>query len=157
MRKTAFIIPVVLLAGCTTFGGPDSKEVKPTSASAIDQSIADAARDAADALKSMAEVERSRAGVSAGTGKGALPSELQRTTNVSWIGPAAALLGELAGKLGYEFKSYGKDVPALSIVSIERKQMQIADILKEVGVQLGDRAKVVVNPSRKLIEIHYAS
>jgi defect-in-organelle-trafficking protein DotD len=118
--------------------------------------LAEAADKASNALETLAAVEQSKSpGVSVEPIKNA-PTELMRAMTITWIGPAEGMLKRAADRAGYTYLAIGDAPPSPLTVSIDAENTPVIDILRDVGLQLGLRADVKVDGTRRMIELHYA-
>jgi defect-in-organelle-trafficking protein DotD len=77
-------------------------------------------------------------------------------TSIEWSGPVEPLVRQIAKVTHYRVRVLGKRPAIPVLVSINDKNMMIADILRDVGYQCGRRAAVVVYPESRTIELRYA-
>lgn len=75
--------------------------------------------------------------------------------SVDWNGPIEPILKELAQKSNYQFRTLGHPPNMPIIVSIHVKKQSIGEIVRNLGLQCGNKAQVVVLPKRKIVELHY--
>jgi defect-in-organelle-trafficking protein DotD len=78
----------------------------------------------------------------------------QRAT-IDWSGPIEPLLHRLAHMSRYNVKVLGPTPPIPVVVTMMVENRQIADIVKDAGLQAGRRANLVVYPSSRIIELRY--
>jgi defect in organelle trafficking protein DotD len=76
---------------------------------------------------------------------------------IDWSGPIEGLIETIAERTHYEFKTLGRPPSIPILVSITSKNKLIADIIKDVGLQMGTRGDLVLYPRNKVIELRYAS
>jgi hypothetical protein len=77
--------------------------------------------------------------------------------SVEWVGPPAPLLSEIARRSGYRFNQLGDVPPNLPIIAVYAQNKQIIDVLRDAGLQLGNRANVKVNAQDRIIELQYTA
>lgn len=119
--------------------------------------LAESADKAANALQTLAAVEQaSSPGVRVAPIADA-PPELARAITVNWVGPADAIIKTLADRAGYGFLTMGNAPPVPLVVNIDAVNQPVVDILRDIGLQMGERANLRVDASRRMIELHYAS
>lgn len=75
--------------------------------------------------------------------------------SVDWNGPIEPILKELAHKTNYQFRSLGHPPNMPIIVSIHTQKQSIGEIVRNLGLQCGNKAQVVVLPKRKIVELRY--
>jgi defect-in-organelle-trafficking protein DotD len=76
--------------------------------------------------------------------------------SINWNGPVQPVVRQLANAANYKLKVLGKK-PSIPVnVSVSAKQKPVGDILRNIGYQSGNKAKIVVYPSKHTIELRYA-
>jgi hypothetical protein len=76
----------------------------------------------------------------------------QRIT-FNWVGGLVPAVQALASSAGFQVKQVGQPGPVPVLVTINKSQTQIYDLLQECGEQAGSRAGVVIYPDQNLVEI----
>ena len=118
--------------------------------------LASAVDRASAALQTLASVEQARnPGVSIQSAPSA-PQELRRTVSVDWVGPIEPLTRSLADRAGYQMQVNGDMPPVPVIVSVQSQEKSVVEVLRDVGLQAGRRADIVVDPDRRIVELNYA-
>jgi len=79
-----------------------------------------------------------------------------RAITITWYGPAEALVKKLANRASYTFITVGDKPPVPLVVNMDIENEPVIDVLRDVGLQLGVRADVKVDSTRRMIELHYA-
>ena len=156
-RFTGFIVCLCILlplTGCTKPYRSDPQVAsQPDKVSAM---LADAADRASVALETLAAVEQARTpAIAVGPIENA-PDELQRSITVNWVGPVEPIAQKLADRAGYLFQTIGTPPAVPVVISIDVENKPVIDVLRSVGLQLGSRADVKVDGTRRMVEIHYA-
>lgn len=84
---------------------------------------------------------------------------LQRTVTVDWSGPIAELTNKIAKASNYRLRILGQEpaIPILVTVSSRDKGQSLADILRNIDYQAGNKASIHVYPFQKIIELRYAN
>ena len=118
--------------------------------------LAEAADKASNALETLAAVEQSSAPAVAVQPIHNAPPELMRAITITWYGPAEALVKKLANRASYTFITVGDKPPVPLVVNMDIENEPVIDVLRDVGLQLGVRADVKVDSTRRMIELHYA-
>lgn len=126
----------------------------PDSVSAM---LAEAADRASTALETLAAVEYSRTPTQSIAPINNAPVELRRAITVNWVGPIEPIAQTLADRAGYNFNIMGADPPVPIVVSIDAENRPVIDILRDIGLQLGQRGDVKVDSGQRVVEIHYPS
>lgn len=118
--------------------------------------LAAAVDRASTALQTLASVEQARnPGVSIEEARNA-PQELRRTVSVDWTGPIEPLTRSLADRAGYQMVVNGDKPPAPVVISVKANEKSVVEILRDVGLQAGQRADIAVDPDRRIVELNYA-
>ena len=118
--------------------------------------LAEAADKAANSLEALAAVEQSRAPGIAVEPIHNAPSELMRAMTLTWYGPVEGLLKRLSDRASYSFIAVGDKPPVPLTVNVDVENQPVIDTLRDVGLQLGVRADVKVDSTRRMVELHYA-
>ena len=161
----AFIVLVgfsVLIGGCAKKSSgfdwvkPDDRRtgIIPDS---VDLRLADAAERAANALEQLALVEDSKTKTTPTPPFLDAPPELLAPVTVTWIGPIEPLAARMAERAGYSFKVIGDSPPVAIVVNISSVSSPLIAVLRDMGLQTGSRADLVVNGRRRVIELRYAA
>ncbi len=121
-----------------------------------DLMLADAATRATKALESLASLEQAK---NPNAGDIALPNapvELRRSITLNWNGPVEPVARLLADRAGYKFQAIGSPPPVGLLVQVDARAEQVVSVLRSIGLQMGNRAILKVNPNTRVIEIQYA-
>jgi defect-in-organelle-trafficking protein DotD len=118
-------------------------------ASAVDRSSA--------ALQTLAAVEQARTPKANLSLPPSVPQELRRTMTINWNGPISGIARILADRAGYSFTVYGSEPPVPLVVTVNAYQRPVVEILRDIGLQSGGRAHVVVDTDTKSVDLNYAS
>lgn len=155
LRLLAGLVCAVAVAGCagTTKSGNPQVLASPDKVSAM---LADAADRAANALQSLAAIEQHQAPSAEDAPLTNVPPELRRAVTISWTGPAEPLLTSLADRAGYVFLTFGNPPPVSLVVSVNRENAPVVEVMKDVGLQLGARGTLRVNAEERTVELSYA-
>lgn len=76
--------------------------------------------------------------------------------SIDWNGPIKPVVQQLANAANYKLRVMGKKPSVPVIVSVSAKKAPVGNILRNIGYQSGNRAKIVVYPSKHTIELRYA-
>ncbi|MGH8156540.1 MAG: DotD/TraH family lipoprotein [Rhodanobacter sp.] len=142
----------LLLCGCAT------PPAKPPQDPAANQ-LASAAQDIRASLTQLADAEQyDKKGRLPGT-PDTTPSLPGLTASMSmpWDGPIEPIVSRLATQGGYLAEFSGKKPTLPILVSLGTQPATLSQMLRNVGLQAGDRADVVVDPARKTVEVIYAN
>lgn len=77
-------------------------------------------------------------------------------TTIDWSGPVEPLLRQIASTANYRLRVLGNKPNIPILVTVQAKNVMLGDALRDVGYQCGKRAKVVVFPKSKVVELRYA-
>ena len=149
-------------AACTQLTTPmGNEDWDSAAAEQIDLQLSQAAERASEANSTLAQTERTKIAPQESALDGddisALPPELQRPTTVSWTGPAADLVGELARNIGYDYAVVG-NAPSIDImVSVNAVDEPAIKVFEDIGYQIAQFADVFVDPNGKRLEFRYMS
>lgn len=162
MTKTKSIYTTLLLTGILSVAGcagagqkvghqlvaqPDSVSLR--LASAVDR--------ASTALQTLASVEQARKPLATVSPVKDAPRELMRSISVDWTGPIEPLAQRIADRAGYTFEIIGMQPPIPVVININAVEKPVIDVLRDIGLQSGNRADIIVDADRKIIEVSYAS
>jgi defect-in-organelle-trafficking protein DotD len=151
---TGSLLAALALTGCALPPKVDQQLVAEPDPVAL--RLAAAVDKASSALQTLASVEQARnPGVSVPSIPYA-PQELRRSVSVQWVGPVEPLAQRLADRAGYQFQVQGDVPPVPLVVSVEARQKPLVEVLRDVGLQAGQRADVSIDPERKIVELTYA-
>ena len=122
----------------------------------VSEKLADSASRSADALQTLAMIERSKAGpLPLPVDESDLPEALQRKVTLDWSGPAAEIIGRLSSQIGYRFLETGSKPKASVLVNIGVVDMPAAKVLEQIGMQAYPFATVTVDPNISRVELRY--
>lgn len=122
----------------------------------VSAQLAEAADRASVALETLAAVEQARSpGIAVAPIENA-PPELRRAITVNWVGPVEQISKTLADRAGYSFNVIGNRPVTPVVVSLDVENKPVIDVLRNIGLQLGMRADIRVDGTRRVVEIQYA-
>ena len=155
-RKISILstIPLLcMLAGCAQYKVDQQLVAEPDP---VALRLAAAVDRASTALQTLASVEQARnPGVSIQAAPSA-PKELRQAVSVDWVGPVEALAQSLADRAGYQLQVNGDRPPVPVVVSVQAREKSVIEVLRDLGLQVGRRAEIVVDPDRRIVELNYA-
>ncbi|WP_419419299.1 type IVB secretion system lipoprotein DotD [Legionella sp. D16C41] len=119
--------------------------------------LAEAASSISDSMLEMARVEK----VILPTKKDntlTIPStyNLQAKASVDWSGPIEELIARLALAAHYRIRVLGKEPAVPILVSVNVKDQSLAEILRNIDYQAGQKAYLHVYPNSQVVELRYA-
>ncbi len=121
----------------------------------VSSMLAEAADRASDALEKLAAVEYGRSPGIAVAPIANAPRELRRAITVNWVGPVEPITKTLADRASYRFLTVGATPPTPIVISLDVENMPVVDVLRDIGLQLGERADIRVDAESRTVEIHY--
>jgi defect-in-organelle-trafficking protein DotD len=151
--KLASIVTLLLtLSGCSSNPRPEQQNL-----TGLNSSLAEASYSVSRSIVSLAETAQA----SHPTPVLAPPPNpetygMAGLTSVDWSGPVQPLIGQIAKTANYRMRVLGPAPGIPVLVTINAKNVMLADILRDVGYQCGRRAEVVVFPRSRVIELRYA-
>lgn len=74
---------------------------------------------------------------------------------IDWSGPVGPIVKKIAEATNYKFKVLGTPPAIPILISVTAKNTPLADILRDVEFQCGNRANIVTYPASKTIELRY--
>lgn len=154
--SVGLLITVMVLGGCNYKRAEYRDPQVVAEPDKVSLMLAEAADKASDALQTLAAVEQSRSPAVAVQPIHNAPPELTRAMTITWIGPVEQLLKKLADRASYTFITVGDRPPSPLTVNIDAENETVIDLLRSAGLQLGVRADVKVDSTRRMVELHYA-
>lgn len=153
---------VVALSGCATAvaqgqaSGVAKTEPAAPQTLNVESEISTLAKSIDSNLQKLTEIEQSSKQAKAPERPKVVSAAMALRVSVLWKGPAEPILTKLAEESGYEFKTIGKKSAMPLMVSVDVKDQPVLDVLRSIGLQLGDQATVRVSQRDKMIEVAYA-
>lgn len=154
-KKIMLFILSALLVGCAT---PILKK-PPVNAPSDDATIklAEAADSISDSMIEMAKVEK----VITPPRKDntlTIPNayNLQARASVDWSGPIAELSDRVAKAAHFRLRILGKEPAVPVLINLTVKDMSLAEILRNIDYQAGNKASLFVYPNSQVVELRYA-
>jgi len=152
LRAAALASAAISLAACAVPAAPPGS-YDPAIRTEVDQQLAQTSARAANALETLAMIQRTRTEPAAPVlDDASLPAELRRKATVEFTGPAIELVRELAQNLGYAFIETGNQPANPGLVTVDAHDTTVAKVLEDTGLQAQRFATVVVDPNQRRIE-----
>ncbi|KTD09994.1 DotD [Legionella hackeliae] len=155
-KPLVFIIASILLAGCR--GGVIYMK-PPLNAPSDDATIklAQAASSVSDSMLEMQRVEK----VILPKNKDntlTIPNayNLQTRASVDWSGPIEEVTLRIARAAHFRLRVLGKEPAVPVLISLNAKDMSLAEILRDIDYQAGKKAFIYVYPNSQVVELRYA-
>lgn len=118
--------------------------------------IAQAAEKASKALNDIAGVEQYRNPLPPMEDFAGAPPALTQPITLTWNGPVEQAVQTLAAKAGYTYNVAGIAPPLPLAVSVNVYERPLIDVLRDIGLQLGNRADVAVDIKGSSVQLRYA-
>jgi defect in organelle trafficking protein DotD len=144
----------LLLSACAVHGKVDQQLV--AEPDPVGLRLASAVDKASAALQTLASVEQARNPNASIQQVPYAPQELRRTVTIDWVGPIEPIMRRLADRAGYDMQVNGDLPPAPVVISLNAREKSVIEVLRDVGLQAGQRADVVVDPEHRIVELNYA-
>lgn len=159
MKTKSFLIVVcvLLLVGCSRDQKIAVISNDSTTTRSAEAKLADAATSVSQSLQQLAEIERAthpQAKLPAPVAPGAIG--MAQMASIDWNGPVGPLVEKIAAASNYKVRTLGTPPAIPVLISISAKDTPLADILRDIGFQCGEKANIVVYAERKVIELRYA-
>ena len=153
---------VVLIVSCLLIGGCQSNVTfkKPPINEPSDDATIKFAEAANSVSRSMHEIARIEKSITPPSDDHTLTipnaMNLQKRASVDWSGPIGELTRRLAEAADYRIRVLGKEPPIPVLVSVDVKDQSLAEILRNIDYQAGEKASIHVYPNNQVIELRYA-
>lgn len=119
----------------------------------VEQQLAESAARSANALETLAMIQRTRTAPAAPSlDEASLPPELKRKATVEFTGPAVELARKLAASVGYGFNESGHPPASPGLITVNDHDVSVGKALEDVGLQSAKFATVIVDPNAKHVE-----
>lgn len=82
---------------------------------------------------------------------------MEEAVTMPWSGTIEQAVSKLASFSGYEVKFMGRPPIIPILVQIGREAATISDHMRNIGIQAGSRADLVIDPKQKIVEVRYAN
>ena len=174
-RHIVFI--ALLLTGCTSqqdytgyalqdnFDNPHVKDLYATLDKTVKQSsydehasnvkLVEVSTAVSNSLRELARIQRSVNDVQVlKDDRNVIQAKIAGKTSVDWTGPIESLLKRIAKTGKLNFRTIGNPPPVPIIVSVNKRDVLITDLVRDVAYQVQTQASVVVTKD-KVIEIRY--
>jgi len=156
-RRTAVVSVMLVLLMLTACIQPKVDQQLVASPDPVALRLANAVDQASVALKTLASIEQSRnPNIQIESVAGA-PQELQRVMTIDWTGPIEPITKKVADRAGYSFQINGNSPSTPIIISVTSREKQVVEMLRDIGLQAGRRADIVVDIEKKTVELNYVS
>lgn len=149
---------IALLAGLTACSdGPARMTPLVAENDPISLRIAAAAEKASKALNDISSVEQYRSPLPPMEDFAGAPPALAQPITLTWNGPVEQAVQTLAAKAGYTYRTAGIAPPLPLAVAVNVYERPLVDVLRDIGLQLGNRADVAIDIKGSSVQLRYAS
>lgn len=152
--RIASLFPLAALALLSACATPPT--VAPDGGVTQQRQLAESGARIAESLARLAVVEQASRRIQAQTIATAddAPEELRVRVAVDYAGDLKPFVHQLAQVAGYEVKTYGVS-SVLTPINIHADDRTIGELLADAGYQASWRCQLVIDPTRRLVEILY--
>ncbi len=122
------------------------------------ESLAQAARTTSSALDQLSVIDKAQYSNDTGMPLAHVHAQsLAQPTALQWYGPVEPVLAKIAKQVSYQFQVYGKapSIPLLVDVDTKKHPISAIAVLRNLDVQLGDNASLMVLTKTKIISLRY--
>ena len=155
---TACALAVAGLAGCASStkvkSGSESLAIHDPASSALARS----ADEVSQSIRKLAEVEQYDRFQKLPGPLGPydqVPDMVQMVT-MPWDGPVESAAEQLTQHAKYQFKVSGRSPVIPILVRIGAQPATVSDHLRNIGMQAGSRADLIVYPQQRIVELRYS-
>lgn len=119
--------------------------------------LAEAASSISDSILEVARIEKTIAPQPVDNSL-TIPSHrnLQTRASVDWSGPVEELTAKIARAAHFRFRVLGQEPTIPVLVSVNSKDQSLAEILRNIDYQAGQKAFIHVYPNSQIVELRYA-
>lgn len=158
MKKITVVLFVGLLSGCATQNLPDS--VTPTLHTRSDDAsvkLAEAASSVSHSLNELKALEKASSPPISKPLSYPGSSGLEKiVASVDWSGPIEPLLKRIVKLAHYRLERIGHHPAIPILVTISSQNTSLGYIIRDINLQAGEKANILVYPGIKTIELRYA-
>lgn len=154
LLSSSVVLCATGLVGCATQQPPVDKTADPAY-----QALVKSAKNIEQSLVSLAEAEQYEKMKN-------IPGQprifkqvrgMEQFVTMPWNGTLEQAVSKLAAFSGFEVKFMGKTPTLPILVMIGKDSATVSDHLRNVGIQAGDRADVIIDPAAKIVEVRYGN
>ncbi|NBX74632.1 MAG: hypothetical protein EBQ89_10105 [Alphaproteobacteria bacterium] len=145
------------MAGLSACGSTETTQPLVAENDPVMVRLADAADKATKALNDIASIQRLQDLPVAAPDLRAAPPILQQPLTLTWDGPVETIVAMLAERAGYRFITSGRAPPMPITISLDVYDKPLVYVLYDIGLQLGQRAELIIDGQRQHMEVRYAA
>jgi len=82
--------------------------------------------------------------------------QLQTRATVDWAGPIEEITFRIARAAHFKLRVLGKAPAVPVLISLTKKDLSLAEILRDIDYQAGKKADIHVYPHNRVVELRYA-
>lgn len=82
---------------------------------------------------------------------------MEGIVTMPWQGTIEQAVSKLASFSGFAAKFMGKPTAIPILVHIGREPATVSDHLRNIGIQAGSRADIIIDPKQKVVEVRYGN
>jgi len=86
-----------------------------------------------------------------------LPPNLGQPVTVKWSGPMEQIVYVLSGRAGYKMQVVGIVPEVPIVVNLDAYQQPLIHVMRDIGLQIGTRADLIINQQEGFVEVRYAA
>lgn len=152
-RSVGLLALVASLAACET---PSAVVPLVAENDPVALRVAQAAEKASKALDTIAGIEQYKNPLAPMENFAGAPPAVSQPITITWSGPVEQIVKTLAAKAGYTYRTAGASPDVALTVMIDSYEKPLIDVLRDVGLQLGNRADVAVDINGQVVQLRYA-
>ncbi len=149
---------VLFIAGCSGYKTPSGRLMYGDKDLVVaENKLAAAAESVSQSLAELAEIEKNLHPHGHKNIDSNLPKvfELEQLISLDWNGPVDNLMKYLAKSMGYRYRILGKLSGTPILITLSAKNSTVGEVLKNINLQCGHKANVVVDVKNKTLELRY--
>lgn len=148
-KTSALLLAMLSLTACAQ--APVAPQPTP-----VELSINEAANDISKNLIRLAAIEQSERKPVEDAPAEVKSVALNRHVSVVWNGGIEPLVHKISEDAGYRFRIIGRKPAIPVMVAVDARNQPMAEILRNIGLQAGSAADVLIFENEKVIEVRYA-
>ena len=82
---------------------------------------------------------------------------MEQMVTMPWHGTLEQAVSKLASYSGFEVKFMGKPPVTPILIQIGANPATVSDHMRNLGIQAGNRADVIIDPAQKIVEVRYSN
>lgn len=152
-RLPALLLAATTLSGCAGLNGAGNPQAQDPAY----QMLLKSARNIEGSLTLLAEAEQYDK-MKEPPGQPRIYQQIpgmEQVITMPWQGTLEQAVAKLSAFAGYETKLMGKPPITPILVTLGREPATVSDHMRNLGIQAGTRADLVVDPNQRIVEIRY--